>query len=145
MLTVAHYELYVNRIRQAQPNAISFLNPPVFGSPPRLSEDFKKGRLALSPHIYDGLTLLGKRRHKFNAVSRACCGFDEATDDQDAVGLQRGNISMLQAIKIGTTNIKKGLFHQLEELKSDSSKTSGIAENASGKKEYPSEWSQILY
>ena len=47
----------------------SFINPPVFGSPPDLSVNTKQGRMALSAHFYDGLTLLGKRRHKFNAVS----------------------------------------------------------------------------
>jgi len=46
---------------------------------------------------------------------------------------------MLDAIKIGTSNIKTGLINQFKELKSDSSNTSGIAEDKSGKKEYPSE------
>jgi len=45
---------------------------------------------------------------------------------------------MLEAIKIGTSNIKTGISNQFQELKSDSSKKSGIAENISGKKEYPS-------
>lgn len=58
----------MHRIRKAHPRGISFVNPPVFGSPPDLSEDVKNGRVALSPHFYDGLTMLGKRRHKFNAV-----------------------------------------------------------------------------
>lgn len=49
---------------------ISFINPPIFGSPPDLSEETTQGRMALSSHFYDGLTMLGKRRHIFNAVSQ---------------------------------------------------------------------------
>ena len=47
-LMSVHYETYVKRLRQAQPDAISFLNPPVFGSPPTLSEEVKQGRIAVS-------------------------------------------------------------------------------------------------
>lgn len=45
---------------------------------------------------------------------------------------------MLDAIKIGTSNIKAGLRSQIEELKSDARKIDGIADGTSGKKEYPS-------
>lgn len=119
-----HYIQYIAGLRKHHPKAISFLNPPVFGSPPDLDEDVKQGRMALTPHFYDGLTMLGKRRHKFNA---------------DAVGLQRGNVGMLGAIKIGTSNINSGILSQFEELKGDARHKQGIAEDTSGKKEYPSE------
>jgi hypothetical protein len=68
LLTPAHYVAYVNRIRQAHPDTISFINPPVFEKPPDLSEHVEHGKMALSSHFYDGMTLLGKRRHLYNAV-----------------------------------------------------------------------------
>ncbi|WWC90036.1 uncharacterized protein L201_004966 [Kwoniella dendrophila CBS 6074] len=107
-----HYTNFLKRIRQSHPNAISFVNPPVFEEPPDLSEDVKQGRIALSSHFYDGLTLLNKRRHVFNA---------------DAVGLQRGLTNMFSALKFGTKSIRNVLRDQLGELKSDSHKSEGIA------------------
>jgi len=67
--SIALYEAYITRIRKSHPSAISFINPPIFESPSDLSEEVKQGRMVLSSHFYDGLTMLGKRRHKFNAVS----------------------------------------------------------------------------
>lgn len=58
----AHYISFIARLRQSHREAISFVNPPIFSEPPDLSEDVKQGRLALSSHFYDGLTMLGKRR-----------------------------------------------------------------------------------
>ncbi|OCF45458.1 hypothetical protein I317_00705 [Kwoniella heveanensis CBS 569] len=113
----AHYEAYIKRIRESHPNAISFVNPPIFEEPPDLSEDVKEGRVAMSPHFYDGLTMLGKRRHLFNA---------------DAVGLQRGLTNMLSAIKLGPKSIKSTMRHQLGELKSDARKDEGIAAEGEG-------------
>lgn len=72
--------------------------------------------------------MLGKRRHRFNA---------------NAVGLQRGNVSMISAIKIGSSNIKSGIQAQFQELKSDAQKKDGIAEDLSGRREYPSERSTM--
>jgi hypothetical protein len=51
----------LRRLRSTQPNAISFVNPPIFEEPPEMDEDLKRGRLALSSHFYDGMTMLGKR------------------------------------------------------------------------------------
>ncbi|KAK4686623.1 hypothetical protein P7C73_g3500, partial [Tremellales sp. Uapishka_1] len=118
-----HYETYIAKIRSVHPNAISFINPPVFESPPDLSEDVKRGRMALSAHFYDGLTLLAKRRHNFNA---------------DAVGLQRGLISMFKAMKFGSSSIRSGLRSQLGELKGDANDSDGIA-GGSKDEEYPKE------
>nr|XP_019042696.1 hypothetical protein I302_08401 [Kwoniella bestiolae CBS 10118]OCF21626.1 hypothetical protein I302_08401 [Kwoniella bestiolae CBS 10118] len=112
-----HFTKYIKRIRQSHPNAISFINPPVFEEPPDLSEDVKQGRIALSSHFYDGLTLLNKRRHVFNA---------------DAVGLQRGLTNILSALKFGEKSIKSALRGQLGELKSDAKKSEGIAGDHEG-------------
>ncbi|WWD10145.1 hypothetical protein V865_008279 [Kwoniella europaea PYCC6329] len=112
-----HYTKFIKRIRQSHPNAISFINPPVFEEPPDLSEDVKGGRIALSSHFYDGLTLLNKRRHVYNA---------------DAVGLQRGLTNILSAIKLGEKSIKSTLRGQLGELKSDAHKSEGMAGHGEG-------------
>jgi hypothetical protein len=64
---------YVKRIRTVHPNAICFVNPPVFEAPPDLDEEVTNGRMCLSAHFYDGMTLLGKRRHLFNAVRFLRC------------------------------------------------------------------------
>ncbi|WVR05246.1 hypothetical protein IAU60_002258 [Kwoniella sp. DSM 27419] len=111
------FEAFIGRIRESHPNAISFINPPIFEKPPALAETVKAGRMALSSHFYDGLTMLGKRRHVYNA---------------DAVGLQRGLTNILSAIKIGTKSIKNTLRHQLGELKSDAHDNSSLATDDEG-------------
>ncbi|KAL7423982.1 hypothetical protein Q5752_001567 [Cryptotrichosporon argae] len=116
-----HYTDLLSTLRAAHPRAISFLNPPVFEQPPDLAEAVKRGRVALSAHFYDGLTLLAKRRHVFNA---------------DAVGLQRGLISLPRALKFGAPSIKSSMQHQLGELKGDASRSSGVAEQREGR-QYP--------
>ena len=57
----AHYTDLLLRIREHHPNAISFINPPIFQEPPRISQAVSKGRVAISAHFYDALTMLGKR------------------------------------------------------------------------------------
>lgn len=52
--------------------------------------------------------------------------------------MQRGKINLFDALKIGTSSIKAGLAKQFKELKSDAGDSKGIAEDATGKKEYPS-------
>jgi hypothetical protein len=66
-----HYISFIARVRQSHGDAISFVNPPIFSEPPDLSEDVKQGRLALSSHFYDGLTMLGKRESAVAAVVAA--------------------------------------------------------------------------
>ncbi|WWD15903.1 hypothetical protein CI109_100327 [Kwoniella shandongensis] len=117
-----HYTSFIGRVRQAHPNAISFVNGPIFKSPPDISQEVKRGRIALSSHFYDGLTMLGKRRHKFNA---------------DAVGMQRGITNIFSAIKFGTKSIRSTLRDELGELKSDAQDGDGIAGEEDGGGEYP--------
>lgn len=50
---VPSWQKWNARIRQTQPNAISFVNPPVFEEPPELSEVDQGGRCCLTPHFYD--------------------------------------------------------------------------------------------
>lgn len=45
---------YVKRIRQAHPESVWFIQPPVFVQPAPLEEDLLKGRAAYSAHYYDG-------------------------------------------------------------------------------------------
>ncbi|KNZ77903.1 hypothetical protein J132_03179 [Termitomyces sp. J132] len=101
-----HFLRFAARIRHAHPEAILFVQPPVFAPPPKLDgDDVLKGRAAYSPHYYDGLTLITRHWNWFNA---------------DALGLLRGRYSnTLQAVKIGEGAIRKSLQEQLGMLKDD--------------------------
>ncbi len=60
---------WVEKIKKVHQNAIWFCNPPVFQRPPDIAESIHNGRFCLSHHFYDGMTMLNKRRHLYNAVS----------------------------------------------------------------------------
>ncbi|KAF8888271.1 glycoside hydrolase family 5 protein [Infundibulicybe gibba] len=100
-----HWSRFSKRIRSAQPEAIIFVQPPVFAIPPTISEEELRGRCAYSGHYYDGLTLVTRHWNWFNA---------------DALGLLRGKYSStLQAVKIGEGAIRRSLQEQLGMLKAD--------------------------
>ena len=103
---------FIKRIRRAHPQAISLIHPAIFEMPPDLSEDIKVGRMALSAHFHDGLTMLGKRRHKFNA---------------NTVDLHRGHVEMVRAAKLGISAVRNIMRQQFGELKSDAHKVEGMA------------------
>ncbi|KAJ7593463.1 glycoside hydrolase family 5 protein [Mycena floridula] len=100
-----HFELFATRIRRSHPEAILFVQPPVFAPPPPVGDDIIKGRAAFSGHYYDGLTLITRHWNWFNA---------------DALGLLRGKYSnVLQAVKVGENAIRKSLQEQLAIFKDD--------------------------
>lgn len=100
-----HWIAFAERIRRAQPEAIIFIQPPVFAPPPEMEPELLKGRSAYSGHYYDGLTLVTRHWNWFNA---------------DALGLLRGKYSStLQAVKIGEGAIRKSLQEQLAMLQAD--------------------------
>ncbi|KAG5642860.1 hypothetical protein DXG03_002037 [Asterophora parasitica] len=100
-----HFVSFGARIRRGHPEAILFVQPPVFAQPPELEEEVLKGRAAYSAHYYDGLTLVTRHWNWFNA---------------DALGLLRGKYSnTLQAVKIGEGAIRKSFQEQLGMLQAD--------------------------
>ncbi|KAI0085925.1 glycoside hydrolase superfamily [Irpex rosettiformis] len=100
-----HIEAFCSRMREAHPEAILFIAPPVFAPPPQISDDLLKGRCCYSTHYYDGLTLITRSWHFFNA---------------DALGVLRGKYkSPIQAVKFGERAIRKSFQEQLGTLQSD--------------------------
>ncbi|KZT59811.1 glycoside hydrolase family 5 protein [Calocera cornea HHB12733] len=115
-----YWRKFSHRLRRAHPRMISFVAPPVFHAPPQMSEDDSRGRACLTPHYYDGLTLLSKNWHIWNAHT---------------VGLERGKVGVVAAAKLGTGGIRRGLLEQLTELKDDA--LGGLSSQDSGGPEYP--------
>ncbi|TIB04857.1 hypothetical protein E3P94_00084 [Wallemia ichthyophaga] len=92
-------------IRSAHPRAILWIAPPVFEPPCYFDEGMLQRRAVLSHHYYDGLTLMTKDWHCFNA---------------DSVGLLRGiYASVLFALKLGERAIRRSFARQLGTLKED--------------------------
>jgi hypothetical protein len=101
-----HFAAFTGRIRTSHPEAIMFVQPPVFAQPPELDNaSVLKGRCAYSGHYYDGLTLVTRHWSWFNV---------------DILGLMRGKYSnRVQAVRIGEPAIRRSLQDQLGILKAD--------------------------
>jgi hypothetical protein len=101
-----HFTAFTRRIRASHPEAIMFVQPPVFAQPPKLDDaSILKGRCAYSGHYYDGLTLVSRHWSWFNV---------------DILGLLRGKYSSkVQAVRIGEPAIRRSLQDQLGYLKAD--------------------------
>ena len=93
-------------IRKIHKKSILWIAPPVFEKPCSFNEKVLGERAVLSHHYYDGLTLMTKKWHWFNA---------------DALGLLRNAYkTVLCALKFGERSIRQSLQSQLSTLKSDS-------------------------
>ncbi|KAJ9102271.1 hypothetical protein QFC19_004819 [Naganishia cerealis] len=106
-----HWISYATLVRKHHPEAIHFVQPPVFAKPPTLPKELVGNRMCLSPHFYDGLTLLTRHWNWFNA---------------DAVGTMRGQYStVVAAAKVGESAIRKVMQDQLAILKGDTTEVLG--------------------
>ncbi|KAJ9125366.1 hypothetical protein QFC22_000326 [Naganishia vaughanmartiniae] len=106
-----HWIAYATLVRKHHPEAIHFVQPPVFVKPPSLPKELIAQRMCLSPHFYDGLTLLTRHWNWFNA---------------DAVGTMRGQYStVVAAAKVGEPAIRRVMQDQLAILKGDTSEVLG--------------------
>jgi hypothetical protein len=109
------FEKFGRRIRKSHANAILFVQPPVFATPPTNIPNDLLERAAYAPHYYDGLTLVSKHWNWFNA---------------DALGLIRGKYSStLPAVKIGNGAIRKSLREQLGLFVEDTQLIKGDPDN----------------
>ncbi|KAG9025671.1 hypothetical protein FRB95_009916 [Tulasnella sp. JGI-2019a] len=99
-----HWQMWTNRIRQSHPEAINFIQPPLFSPPPPMVEADLRGRVAYSPHFYDGLTMLTRHWNWFNS---------------NTVNVLRKRIHIVQSFKAGEENIRKNFQEQLALFRED--------------------------
>lgn len=108
-----HWKAYVAMIRHAQPQAVVFVQTPVFELPPPGVHDdgMLAERACASPHFYDGLTLITKHWNNFNF---------------DTVGYLRGNYwSTLSASAFGRRGVREVIRRQVTQLCVDTAQCLG--------------------
>ena len=100
-----HWAAYTRLVRSIHACAIAFVQPPVFAPPPHAIRALLDERACSTAHFYDGLTLVTKRWHSFNA---------------DGVGILRGAYShVLFALALGRRAVRACLARQLARLAAD--------------------------
>lgn len=100
-----HFTAYIQRVRGFHPEAIAFVQPPVFHEPPKIPSSLLGHRACYAPHFYDGLTLITRHWWWFNA---------------EPVGLLRGKYPTLaQALCFGESRVRNSLACSLAILKDD--------------------------
>ncbi|KAG8965423.1 hypothetical protein FRC05_003260 [Tulasnella sp. 425] len=98
------WKSWSHRIRESHPEAILFIQPPLFKPPPAMSGSDIKGRAAYSPHFYDGLTMMTRHWNWFNSST---------------IHVLRKRIHVIQSIKFGDESIKKNFQEQLALFRED--------------------------
>ncbi|KAK4705794.1 hypothetical protein P7C70_g416, partial [Phenoliferia sp. Uapishka_3] len=102
---LAHWKRFAPVVRSFHPEAIHFIQTPVFQIPPKIEGSEIMNRAAHSTHFYDGLTLVTKHWNWFNA---------------DALGILRGKYkSIVLGVKVGEAAIRKCMREQLGMLRQD--------------------------
>ncbi|KAG8865400.1 hypothetical protein FRB96_000290 [Tulasnella sp. 330] len=105
-----YWRKWAKRIRQSHPEAIHFIQPPLFSPPPPMLEADLKGRVAYSPHFYDGLTMMTRHWNWFNS---------------NTVNVLRKRIHVVQSFKAGEENIRKNFQQQLALFREDAQNNLG--------------------
>ncbi|KAI9484827.1 glycoside hydrolase superfamily [Zychaea mexicana] len=114
----AHYWLnfikdYSDSLLEVHPDAILFVQPPIMEQAPSMPPSLKK--MALTPHWYDGLTLVKKKWCSYNV---------------DYINLKRGKygtgpLRFVRALRLGEKAIRQCFVDQIETLKMEGLETLG--------------------
>lgn len=108
-----HWHAYVAMVRSVHPDAVVFVQTPVYEPPPMgiHDGDALAHRACSSPHFYDGLTLITKQWNSVNF---------------DTVGYLRGNYwGTFSAVAYGISAVREVIRRQIAQLRADTAQCIG--------------------